>query len=214
MVKAVREGIEVDDAREELRLEAIRKAAELGLDPFEEAQISLARSRVALEYLKESPIIYLKLHGLGFISSLLLPLPMNPLISYFASGENLSLRRSVMQDGFSLLSAGKPVQAIRLVWQERIEKVPLGALIVYIFAGVFQFGLLAGVLFFFATSPRRVKYFWILLLPILYFTLIAGPLAGPRFRAPVEPLLVIIATFGFYKKLRKRQTYKPSSVSR
>jgi len=215
MVKSVLERIGVDDARRELGLEAIGKAEQLGINSSDEAQISLAWSSVALGYLKKSPLIYLRLHGLGFISSLLLPLPMNPLITYFAPSDgDFSLRRSVMQDAFSLLSRNKPIQAITLVWRERIEKIPLFALIVYMFGAVFQLGLLTGILFFFTTSPRRMKDLWILVLPILYFMLVPGPLAGPRFRAPVEPLLIIIATLGFWKKFGREQACKPSSVSR
>lgn len=215
MVKAVREGIGVDDARRELGFEAIREAEHIGTDSSKEAQISLARARVALEYLKGSPLIYLRLHGLGFVSSHLLPLPMNPVISYLApSGEKPLLRRSVTQDAFSLLSSGRPIQAIRFIWNERIEKMPSGALLVYIVAGAFQFGLLLGILFFLTTSSIRFKYGSVLLLSILYFTLIPGPLAGPRFRTPIEPLLVIVASCGFHSRLRKEQACKPSSVSR
>jgi 4-amino-4-deoxy-L-arabinose transferase-like glycosyltransferase len=218
MVKAVREGTDVDEARRRLGLEAIKRAENMEIDPLLEAQISSVWAKVAREQLAESPFTYLKLHGLGFASSHLLPLPMNPLIAYFApSGETPALRRSVMQDVLSFLSAGKLPEAVKLVWRERIEQVPRGTLLVYIAAVVFHLGLLVGVfLFFFCpTSPSaRLRHAPILLLSILYFTLVPGPLSGPRFRAPVEPLVAIVAVFGYQKKLKKGQSYKPSSVSR
>jgi len=183
MVKAAHEGVDVDDARRELEFEAIQKAKKSGVPLSHEARVSSTRRQIAVRYLRDFPLIYVGLHAAGFLSSYLLPVPLNPLISYFTPvSERPQLRRSVTQDALASLTSGKLIEATKLVWNERIRKIPPDSSV--------------------------------LLLSIVYFTAIPGPLAGPRFRAPIEPLLIMIASYGFHRKLRKGQVYKPSSVSR
>ncbi len=55
---------------------------------------------------------------------------------------------------------------------------------------------------FFKDNTEKILHF-IYLLIVLYFLIVPGPLATPRFRVPVEPLLNIYSAFGFIIILNK-----------
>lgn len=57
---------------------------------------------------------------------------------------------------------------------------------------VLLYGIMIGGLFLGLGNQLESRYYLFLLLTILYFGLVAGAAAGPRFRVPVEPIILLL----------------------
>jgi hypothetical protein len=126
---------------------------------------------------------------LGFAGNYLIPVSLGPLLIH--SGQPSSPDQpNVLQSSVGLLARGRIREAVENVSQGRLAFVPAFALNVLFTAALFNLVLLAlglvGLL-------RRSRGLLWLLLPILYFTLLTGPVGEARFRAPIEPLLCLFA---------------------
>jgi hypothetical protein len=96
-----------------------------------------------------------------------------------------------MQDALGALLKGRVTEALTTTWQARVAVLPRFAQIALVVAVLFNATLMLLVLF--ALVAGRARSLLWLLLPVLYFTLLTGPVGEARFRAPVEPLLCLIA---------------------
>jgi 4-amino-4-deoxy-L-arabinose transferase-like glycosyltransferase len=201
-VLASTEGISLEEAHSRIEASALAEAG--GKEAPDEAHFWRGRARVASRLMLERPIASLKVQLMGFIADFAGPVPIRPLLVHAGTGAGIagSSNRNVMQETMARLSRGRIAEAWRVIWRERLSELPRFGLWVLGAALLFQVGLMAlAVTGFLRTGARPLRW---LLLPILYFTLLTGPVGEARFRAPIEPLLAIFAGCAFSARSRPR----------
>jgi 4-amino-4-deoxy-L-arabinose transferase-like glycosyltransferase len=193
-IVAADKGVTLVKARDSMFREAQARFA--SLDSTDEASFWQDLSKVAWQHVAGRPWLALETSAIGFLGSFVLPISVRPLLVHSGAGTNPDYGPNphVAQEAVRLLARGHVASSVRLVWHERLENVPgfvLGALLA---ASLFQVLLMASAVV--GLLVRRSRGLLWLLLPILYFTLTTGPLGDARFRAPVEPLLAVLAAAG------------------
>ncbi len=169
------------------------------LDTTNEVIRAQIGSQVGLKYILRSPLTYAKIHFSSFLLNFIVPIGISPLIQYITGKPlpDLQMKPRVMQDALALLARGKIKQAADLVIKERFYNLsPIGFLIL-IWAAIFQLFIMIGVIICLIRFFKKTFY---LLIPIIYFTLATGPVCDARLRVPIEPLLIILASIGFFMK--------------
>jgi hypothetical protein len=191
----------LDVARDSMLAEAQRRFGPL--DTADEATLWPALSRVAQAHLVRRPLPFAKVMLAGFAGNYIIPISVGPLLVHSGAAEAVAARSHVMQNALGALLKGRVAEALRAAWQTRIVALPpfaRGALLV---ALLFNVVLMALVVFSLVAGRTRGLY-W-LLLPVLYFTLLTGPVGEARFRAPIEPLLCLVAAAALVSRGRPAQ---------
>jgi 4-amino-4-deoxy-L-arabinose transferase-like glycosyltransferase len=187
---AAADGVSFEAARDSMRLEAERRFGPL--DPADEGRFWQALGRVGVETLLRHPLPAVASQLGGFAARLAAPISLQPQLVHAGRTPQ---RSRAWQDALALVARGNPVAGARLMFNERLARSGPFALVVLVLAGLFQLCLLVLAVIGLARGRRR-RLAW-LLVPVLYFTLLAGPVGEARFRAPIEPLLCLIAAAAF-----------------
>ncbi len=202
-VLASEQSTSVAAARDLMRAEAEQEFGPL--DSTDEARFWESLARVGWRHALRRPVRFAAVHFAGSAAALLLPASIRPLLIHFAARTNDEFAPTphLAQQAFGLLSQARIGAAFSLVWRERLSRTPALALIALGVAAVFHLGLSAFfVVGLLSRAGRRLLW---LLLPLLYFTLSVGPVGDARFRAPVEPLIAIVACVGLSSAFRPSQ---------
>lgn len=194
MVLAADRSIPLTQARDSMM--ALAQSQYGPLDSTNEASYWTALSGIGWRQLLARPWLALRIHALGSASSLLMPISIRPLLVLAGADPTVGSATNlhVAQQTVGLLARGRIGQALSLAWHERLARMPGLARTILACAVLFHVVLLL----FFAVGlflHRTRRLLW-LLGPILYFTILTGPVGEARFRAPVEPLLAVIAAVG------------------
>jgi len=202
-VLASERSISVAAARDLMMAEAEQEFGRL--DSSDEARFWERLSRVGRRHVLRHPARAAAVHLAGSTTALVMPASIRPLLIHSGAGTNEDFASTphLAQQALGLLSRARVGAALGLVWRERLARMPTLALVVLVSALVFHLGLLA--LFGVGLLGRPGRNLLWLLLPLLYFTLSVGPVGDARFRAPVEPLIAIIASAGLASAFRPRQ---------
>jgi len=207
LVTAADRSISLTEARDSMMTQA---QAQYGpLDSNDEASYWAALAKVGWQRTLARPLLALKIHAVGSAGSLLMPISIRPLLVF--TGADPTARSSanphVAQQTIGLLARGIIGQALALVWRERLAGMPVPALAILAFAILFHTVLLVFCLA--GLFLRRSRGLLWLLLPILYFTLLTGPVGDARFRAPIEPLLCLFAAVALMRPRRSTPARTP-----
>jgi len=187
-VLASEKGITIPRARDLMMAEAEKEFGPI--DTANEATMWQRLSTVARRRLFERPALAIPVWLFGVAADFLNPISVGPLLIHSGSSPAAG-SANLLQSSLALLVKGKVKQAFTTAWRVRVGGAPRFILVVLGLATVFNliliwFGL-AGLLL------RRTRGMFWLLLPILYFTLVTGTVGDARFRAPIEPLLCLLA---------------------
>ncbi len=201
-VLASEKSISVAAARDSMMAEAGQVFGQL--DSSDEARFWEKLSAVGWRHVLRHPATAVRVHIAGSAAALTMPLSIRPLLIHFGAGTNQDFASTphLAQQVFGLLARVRVSTAFALLWRERLSRMPTLALILLIWALVFHLCLL--LLIAVGLLNRQGRSVLWLLLPLLYFTLSVGPVGDARFRAPVEPLMAIIASVGLATASRPR----------
>ncbi len=205
---AVKNNITLTEARELMRREA---TARFGLlDTTNEAQFWQRLSQIAWRHILQTPGPAIEMQLLGFFFTLFSPISIRPLAVH--SGTNLTAEPHLMQQILANLARGRLKEAATSAWHNRLSQLGIFGLSVLIAASIFQLGLL--VLTFKSLLSRQGRTLVWFIGPILYFSLLTGPLGEARMRVPFEPLLAISAAASLVSsKAKWRDPHPPSFVA-
>ncbi len=185
----------VDEARESLAAEA--QARYGPLDENDQALYWTEMATVGRQQVMARPLLAARIHAAGSIGGLVMPLSIR-VLRVFSGQDPLAGATGyphVAQRTIQLVARGKIGQAIALIWNERVARIPGPALAILTYAILFHITLLVSCVI--GLSLRRSRNLLWLLLPILYFVLTTGPVSEARFRVPIEPLLCLFAAVAF-----------------
>jgi len=199
-VVAAEKAITISAARDSMLAEAQMQFGTL--DTTAEATLWQHLSRVGWHHILRHPLTAARIQLVGFLVNFATPISLQPLLVH--SGVNPDQTAPhIAQTVARLLSQGKIGAAFRLVRQERLKNMPRFALVVLGLAALFQLALmvLAGTGLIRARDPALL---WLVVVT-LYFTLLTGPAADARMRAPIEPLLALCAALGIFRLRKTRK---------
>lgn len=192
--------IPLSEARDSM---AARAQARFGpLDENDQASYWAAMGKVGWQQALARPLLAAKVHAAGSIGGLLMPLSIRPLRVF--SGANVVTDTTggphIAQRTIGLVARGRIGEALTLIWKERLATVPKPAVAILAYAVLFHITLLASfVVGLFLARSRPLLW---LLLPIVYFVLLTGPVGEARFRVPIEPLLCLFAAIALTRPQR------------
>jgi 4-amino-4-deoxy-L-arabinose transferase-like glycosyltransferase len=163
------------------------------LDTNDEASYWAALGKVGWQQALARPLLAAKIHAAGSGGGLLMPLSVRPLLVFSGAHPESGTTgaKHVAQQTIELVVRGRAGQALTLIWKERLAKMPGLALAILTYAVLFHITLLVSCVV--GLFLRRSRGLLWLLIPILYFTLLTGPVGEARFRVPIEPLLCLFA---------------------
>jgi hypothetical protein len=183
--------IPVDKARDSLAAQAEEQFGPL--DEDDQGSYWAAMAKVGWRQVLARPLLAAKIHAAGSIGGLLMPLSIRPLRVF--SGADLldgaTGTPHIAQRTIQLAARGKAGQALTLIWKERLARMRGLALAILAYAVLFHVTLLGSCVV--GLFLRRSRGLLWLLIPIVYFTLLTGPVGEARFRVPIEPLLCLFA---------------------
>ncbi|UCG43911.1 MAG: glycosyltransferase family 39 protein [candidate division WOR-3 bacterium] len=162
------------------------------LDTTDEPGFWQAVSRVALRHVMRRPFRTGMVQIAGMVGCLISPISINPLLVHSGVSENMEPH--VFQQALALAVKGRLISAFRLARDQRMSLAgPFASVVVALALAHTLLLVVFGVVAVAFRSGRR--YLW-LLPTIVYFTILPGPVGDARFRAPVEPLLALLAALG------------------
>lgn len=211
-VIASEQGLTITAARDSMLAQAQRCYGPL--DTADEATLWPALARVARAELARRPFGLIKVMVAGFVGNYALPISIGPLLVHAGAAATVAQEPHVMQHALSLLLRGRFRAAFATARESRLAHLPLFGQLTLLLALLFNTGLL--VLLVIALLWGRTRGLNWLLVPILYFTVLTGPVGEARFRAPVEPLLCLLAATAFFplsNEERKRPGRAPGPAS-
>jgi hypothetical protein len=187
-VLAAQKGITIIEARDSMMAEA---EARFGpIDTNDEATMWQKLAAVARPHLLQKPALAAPIWMFGVAADFLNPISVGPLLIHSGAAPAPG-STNLLQSSLALLVKGKVTQAFTRAWQVRVGGAPFFILVVLACATLFNL-----ILIWFGLASlflRRTRGLCWLLLPILYFTLLTGTVGDARFRAPIEPLLCLLA---------------------
>lgn len=186
-------GITPSQARDSMQAEARARFGDM--DSSDEPGYWRSLAVVAGEVCRRWPVTTALVQLSGFATTMLVPLSIQPLLEHCGASGYASAPPHVMQDALRLLASGRILPALDVAWRGRIALLPPLAVVLLVMAGLQLLVVLLGIAL--SLFRRRLGAAAWLLLPLLYLTLLPGPVGEARFRAPVEPLLCILAVIGF-----------------
>ena len=163
------------------------------LDTNDQASYWAAMGKVGWQQVLARPFLAAKLHAAGSGGGLLMPMSVRPLLVFSGAHPESGTtgHTNVAQQTLQFVARGRLGQALALAWKERLTRMPGLALAILTYAILFHVTLLiSGVVGLFLRRSRGLLW---LLVPILYFVLLTGPVGEARFRVPIEPLLCLFA---------------------
>lgn len=185
-------------------------------NPVEMARLG---RKIGVEHIKKAPLIYAKIHFMGMLANLTIPLGFTHLLSYFTgtSFEQLGSKTAVLHDTFVLLSRGKIWSGLKLLWENRVKYLPKGILMLFLGCLFYQITILSFTVMGLFRPYAKKRTIVLFVLVILYFLMVTGPLVEARFRAPLEPFFSMLAAMGFgkvflNKKLKRHNSSQLSKV--
>ncbi|MBN2537233.1 glycosyltransferase family 39 protein [candidate division WOR-3 bacterium] len=181
---AAARGIGIEAARDSMRQEAESRFGPL--DPADEVGFWRALGRIGAETVLRHPGPALVSQFGGLVGCFAGPLSLGPLLVH--AGKPPS-RDRVWQAALAMAARGRPTAALKLVRESRLAGAGTFATTVLVISSLFLLGLVTLAV---AGLARCRELRW-LVAPILYFTVLAGPVGEARFRAPVEPILCLLA---------------------
>lgn len=163
------------------------------LDTNDQASYWAALGRVGWQQALARPLLAAKIHAAGSSGGLLMPLSIRPLLVFSGAHPESGTTEGthVAQQTIQLVARGKAGQALALIWRERLARMPALALAILTYAVLFHITLLVSCVV--GLFRRRSRGLLWLLLAIVYFILLTGPVGEARFRVPIEPLLCLFA---------------------
>jgi 4-amino-4-deoxy-L-arabinose transferase-like glycosyltransferase len=189
-----------------------RAQAQFGpLDTSDQASYWAAMGKVGWQQALARPLLAAKLHAAGSIGGLLMPLSVRSLRVFSGAHREDSTtgHAHVAQQTIQLVARGKAQQALALIWKERLARMPAPALAILTYAFMFHVILLVSCVV--GLFLRRSRGLLWLLLPVIYFTLLTGPVGEARFRVPIEPLLSLFAAVALTRR-PKTSSYNPQGA--
>jgi len=199
LVRAADKSVSLNEARDWMLAQA---QAQYGpLDSNDEASFWTALAKVGWQQILAQPLLALKIHAVGSTASLVMPTSIRPLLVFTGADPSASsgATHHVAQQTIGLLARGRIGQALGLTWRARLAGMPRPARVILAYSILFHVVLLVfGVVGLFRRRARGLLW---LRLPILYFSLLTGPVGEARFRAPIEPLLCLFAALAFAPQL-------------
>lgn len=148
--------------------------------------------------IRENPGTYALLHFTGFLHTFL-PVEYAFLYKIFSSEgiKKVSEASRVAKRVLNFSLKGRFITSFRIIFTERLKKFPLWFSIIWFSFSLFElfiyFFAIRGLLFFF---KNRKVIFLLYLLTLFYFFILPGPVGDPRFRVPVEPIIIVLAAVG------------------
>ncbi len=159
-----------------------------------EERVSLMRAYrvIAVRELLSHPIGYLKLLTIGLLGNFI-PFPLGHWVAY-VTGKNiwaLKIRSAVFQEVAVAITKFRFIQIIGIVWQQRLRHLGGLGILGFISSSVMELMIIIMAIFglFLYTRRKFPLFLW-----LGYFTLLPGSYGHPRFRVPVEPILIILAS--------------------
>ena len=205
-VLASEQGITIAEARDSMMAEAVARFG--SVDTTDEATMWQKLSAVARPHFFADPDRAAMVWLLGACASFLNPISVGPLLIH-AGASPAPGSANLLQSSLGMLARGRVVEAFRNAWRVRVGGAPLFILLVLGAAALFNLVLIwFGVASLFLGRTRGLLW---LLLPILYFTLLTGTVGDARFRAPIEPLLCLLAAVALTRLTRTADHKAPSS---
>ncbi|MEO0081474.1 MAG: glycosyltransferase family 39 protein [candidate division WOR-3 bacterium] len=198
-VLALDQNVSLAEARELMKLEA-EAPSFAPLDTLNMARYWQRLTPVAWRHILRKPWLALRVQLLGFVSTLASPISLRPLAVH--SGTDPGQEPNVAQRALTALARGQLVEAARLVWQSRLARLGWFGVTTFTAALIFQLGVLILVLLLLVrhlflhtrfSFPLAHDTMLLLFLTILYFALPTGALGEARMRAPIEPVLAVLA---------------------
>jgi len=200
-VISLKEGISLIDAQQKIA-EAVKRKYNIEDEDYyyvtDNPEMCKYVAQYGLKVIRQNPLTYAVLHAAGFIHT-------------FLPSEYALLHKVIGKEGSRKAEEGPIVKnliansfrarigsAIKMLFKERFAKFPVWFSIVWLTLSVFEL-----FVYFFAAKgfgyfARQDKILFLLFIfTILYFTLLPGPVGDPRFRVPVEPVIVLLAGAGF-----------------
>jgi len=204
LVLATDRSIPLDQARDSM---VARAQARFGpLDTNDQAPYWAAMGKVGWQQVRARPLLAAKLHAAGSAGGLLMPLSVRSLRVFSGAHPEDSTTGGahVAQQTMQLVARGRLGQVLTLIWRERLARMPGLALAILAYAILFHATLLiSGVVALFLRRSRNLLW---LLLPVLYFVALTGPVGEARFRVPIEPLLCLFAAAALTRPSRAPST--------
>jgi hypothetical protein len=187
-VVASEKGVTIPQARDLMMAEAQKRFGPI--DTTNEATMWQKLAAVARPHFFRRPALAAPVWLFGVFASFLNPISVGPLLIHSGSSPAAG-SANLLQSSLALLAKGRVTQAFTKAWRVRVGGAPLFILLVLACAALFNLIL---IWFGFASLfLRRSRGLFWLLLPILYFTFLTGTVGDARFRAPIEPLLCLLA---------------------
>ncbi|MBN2380972.1 glycosyltransferase family 39 protein [candidate division WOR-3 bacterium] len=201
-VKASIEGLTVYEADAEFEAEAAQKYG----PPANEAERYIFTGRAATRYLVSHPGRYAVLYA-GGVAKTFLPLGFAEFLLFYSQGQP-SIRNITPPVQKAALS-GKPGEALRIIWTERIK--PVGWwFVVYLLGGLLMgFLIVTSIIGFVKSKGFRRPFNLLAFLTALYFIGVTGPAGQPRHFLPALPVAAILAAYG---TLARRESKTRRSV--
>lgn len=194
-VVASERNVTVVEARDLMQAEARARFGEL--DSTDEPGYWARLGVIGREQLLRRPARAALVQLAGFAANFVSPLGVSPLLAH--AGAERSTEPHAMQRALALAARGRLAAAWRLVRDARL--LPAGGFF-WAWFGLAALHLVL-LLALAAHGLRRGGFGW-LLLPVLYFTLLTGPVGEARFRLPVEPALAVLAAAGLARARKER----------
>lgn len=195
-VIASERGITIAEARDLMQDEARERFGEL--DSTDEPGYWARLGAIGRERFLGRPARAAAVQLAGFTANFLVPVGASPLLAHAGAAE--SDEPHVMQRALGLAARGRVGAAWRLVRESRLRRA--GA---FFWLWLALAALHVALLLALAAAGLRAKGAGWLLLPVLYFTLLTGPVGEARFRAPVEPALAVLAAVGLARTRRPQE---------
>ncbi|MFO7675038.1 MAG: glycosyltransferase family 39 protein [bacterium] len=186
-VVAAAERTSLAGARDLMQAEARERFGEL--DSTDEAGYWVRLAAVGRDRLLRRPALAVAVQLAGLAANFLVPISVTPLLVH--TGAPPAEASHVMQAAVGLAARGRLGEACRVVLEGRAAGAGPLFWCWFALAAVHLAVLLVSGLVV-LRGPGRRAVGW-LVLPVLYFTVLTGPVGEARFRAPVEPALALIA---------------------
>ena len=209
-VVAAENRVSLADARDLMRAETEKDGG--ALDTLDEPVFWKRLTPTAWKHVLRRPFVAAGVQLAGFVSTLAGPISLRPLLVH--SGAAAEGTPNAAQKALADVSRGRLGSGLSALWRSRVSRLGWFGIPVFALAALFQLALmLLAIVGLASVSDRRRSpgsshpcrpSLAHLLWPVLYFTLLAGALGEARMRAPVEPLLAILAAAGWYS-LRDRR---------
>jgi len=209
-VISLKEGISLIDAQQKIA-EAVKRKHDIKEEDYyyvtDNPEMCKYVAQYGLKVIRQNPLTYAVLHTAGFVHT-------------FLPSEYAFLYKVIGTEGIKRAEEAGPIvknliansfrarigSAIKMLFKERFAKFPVWFSIVWLTLSIFEL-----FIYFFAAKgfgyfAKQDKILFLLFLfTILYFSALPGPVGDPRFRVPIEPVIVLLAGAGFLSARKEKR---------